>query len=274
MLAGASTGPGGGSELLVEAAPALLKILGAVVALAVGYWLGIKRKRYDAIQGALTSLHNARTKEFRILWDKVGDVCTPNDRQLEYGTLPEKDLDSCYNGIDDWYRKSGLLLDAESRVWAILLREKTAELLRKGTAPLPWQQDEWPKLWLIKTALRISIERAIAAPGFESEGRRHQTWRVPGYLICLPVIWHFSTFRMRRQLSVKFRIVDQLSSAPRSSSLRRQLVTTVVRSTVPFWWPRGKSLRSSDSDADPGSCASNPAAAPVTATLAGDQTDT
>ncbi|MBN4056926.1 hypothetical protein JYU19_01305 [bacterium AH-315-J21] len=210
--------------ILVALFVVLLAILGASIPALV--LLG--RKTVDTRFDDLKILQNKRLDKFEELWNSVAGICTPysgketDPREVKKPPyLDSEDLLETFKAVSDWYKKYGLLLDSESRLLTLLLREMCAKVLRdnpKKNTMFMWRDNIWPRLWLIKTALRISLESAVSAPRLRV--MRHRTWpRLRKKHAWIHWVW--LRFRhpftgdplklLKDQLEVKFDIVDSLA---------------------------------------------------------------
>ncbi|MEE8170095.1 MAG: hypothetical protein V3T70_06065 [Phycisphaerae bacterium] len=161
------------------------------------------KERTDAARVLLLDLITKRNDTYAVLWELVGDICPP---KLMAGALHRADgiarsqMYEIANGIDKWYRKSGAILDSVSRYWLIALREECFSWLsrnRGADAFFHWHCDtskdspDKPfktalRVWLIKTALRISIHRNVVSTVVSDERVRGNDWMTINQMEILP----------------------------------------------------------------------------------------
>lgn len=213
--------------------PVLSGVAGGSVITAL---MAARTHRREQEHAALARVQDRRVQELPELWHAVGDVCTPNEIKGTDRLLDGKRVQMCYEGVSVWYRKDGILLDPHSRVWTLLLREKTAAWAsaniiasRDDSDPekrqyktLHWDGDDdsWATIWLIKTALRILLETTLSEPQLRLFGRRHRTWTTK---------WNWRVRgRLQRELRLKFQLVDQAARSPRTKEKREDLVKNVL----------------------------------------------
>lgn len=223
---------------------------GVVGASIIAALMAPRTHRMEQQHTVLARVHDRRVKEFPKLWNATGEVCTPNEIKDKDPVLGGGRVAKCYEDVRDWYREHGILLDPHSRVWTILLREQTAAWVRddsqerptpdqdststSASAPgqtentLRWDGNDtaWPRIWLIKTALRILLETTLSEPQLKLRGLWHHTW---------PTGWSWLIRRrLRSELLLKFRIVDQIALSNRNEVQRKGLVEEVLLSAMGF----------------------------------------
>ena len=122
----------------------------------------------------LVELVTKRNETYAELWELVGDLCPP---KLMGGVLNRADairrddMRRIAREIDEWYRKNGVILDPVSRRWLIALREECFSWLageRKPEDYFDWSADRAPRTWLVKTALRMSLNHNVTAPSVDT----------------------------------------------------------------------------------------------------------
>jgi len=123
-----------------------------------------------AARGLLLDLISKRIDVYAELWDLVGDICPPKLMGGAAGVIEPLRRDAIHRiarDTDEWYRKNGVILDPVSRYWLIALRETLFSWLciyPDATKDFTWHDDVAPRAWLIKTALRISLNRQATVP--------------------------------------------------------------------------------------------------------------
>ena len=137
-----------------------------------------------AIRALLSEIQRRQIEPFAELWSIVGDICPPKLIGGMTGgvdRLSRADVHRIADEMDAWYRKHGIMLDQFSRYWLIALRETCFAWLSTHPAEndvLNWQDPIGPRLWLIKTALRISLTDSVFSPmvNLSDCGERHERW--------------------------------------------------------------------------------------------------
>lgn len=126
-----------------------------------------------AARGLLLDLISKRIEVYAELWDLVGDICPPKLMGGAAGViepLRRDDIHRIARDTDEWYRKNGVILDPVSRYWLIALRETLFSWLCNNphaTSDFTWKHKVAPRAWLIKTALRISLNRQATVPDID-----------------------------------------------------------------------------------------------------------
>lgn len=213
----------------------LVVVLTAGLGIVV-YWVN---RWHEITTQAIGSLQVKRLERLPALWKSVAAICTPSPGSEEDGherseanakefpepsqipCLARSKLQRALQELSDWYACDGVYLDASSRLWVLLLREACTKAIRdsKPDAEFPWEDEVWPTLWLVKTALRVSLESAVSAPVM----RGGRAWPKRG-----AVSAYFKRRSLCQQLALKFSIVDELAPSSKKGRDRQLLIERVL----------------------------------------------
>ena len=140
-----------------------------------------------------------RSETYPLLWELIGDICPPKLMGGVFNpsnAITRDQMLTIANNIDRWYCKHGAIMDSSSRLWLIALRErcfswlainKLAENTLTWSKKNPQPGDNKPRtalrLWLVKTALRISLNQNLIATDLSKEETGADWMKNTGYQI-------------------------------------------------------------------------------------------